>query len=47
MALADEASRRFAQAIADAAEVLTPEQRRKIDDHIRWRRERWRAWHRG
>ena len=47
MALADEASRRFAQAISDAAEVLTPEQRRKIDDHIRWRRERWRAWHRG
>lgn len=47
MALADEASRRIAQALADAAEVLTPEQRRKIDEHIRWRRERWRAWHRG
>jgi protein CpxP len=47
MALADQASRRVAQAIADAASVLTPEQRRKIADRI----DTWRAythrWHRG
>ncbi len=46
MALADQASRRVAQALGDAAEVLTPDQRRKIDDHIQWRRH-WRGWHRG
>ena len=34
MALADQASRRVAQAIADAASVLTPEQRRKIAERI-------------
>jgi Spy/CpxP family protein refolding chaperone len=47
MALADEASRRIANALTDAAEVLTPEQRRKIDEHVQWRRSRWRSWHRG
>jgi protein CpxP len=47
MALADAASRRLAQAIGDAAQVLTSEQRRKIDDHLRWRRGYWRGWHRG
>ena len=47
LALADQASRRIAQALADAAEVLTPEQRRKIDDHLAWRRSQWRGWHRG
>jgi protein CpxP len=47
MALADAASRRLAQAIGDAAEVLTAEQRRKIDDHLKWRRSHWRGWHRG
>jgi Spy/CpxP family protein refolding chaperone len=47
LALADEASRRIAKALADAAEVLTPEQRRKIDEHIEWRRSHWRGWHRG
>ena len=30
LALADAASKRLAQALADAAEVLTPEQRRRI-----------------
>jgi protein CpxP len=34
MALADAASKRFAQALGDVAEVLTPEQRRKIDDRL-------------
>jgi protein CpxP len=32
MALADRFSRRIAQALADAAEILTPEQRRKIGE---------------
>jgi periplasmic protein CpxP/Spy len=35
IAMADEASRRLAQAFADAAEVLTPEQREKALEHIR------------
>lgn len=47
MALADAASKRIAQALADAAEELTPEQRRKIDDHFTARRNFWRFWHRG
>jgi Spy/CpxP family protein refolding chaperone len=47
MALADEASRRIANALADASEVLTPEQRRKIDEHVQWRRNRWHNWRRG
>jgi Spy/CpxP family protein refolding chaperone len=47
MALADEASRRIANALVDAAEVLTPEQRRQIDEHVQSRRSRWRNWHRG
>jgi Spy/CpxP family protein refolding chaperone len=34
MALADEASRRFVQAMADVAEVLSPEQRQALLDHV-------------
>jgi Spy/CpxP family protein refolding chaperone len=47
MALADAASKRFAQALADVAEVLTPEQRQKVHEHLQWRRSAWRRWHRG
>jgi Spy/CpxP family protein refolding chaperone len=47
MALADAASKRFAQALADVAEVLTPEQRQKVHEHLQWRRNAWRRWHRG
>jgi protein CpxP len=50
MALADAASKRIAQAIGDAAEVLTPEQRRRLHDRIaEWREQRlfWHGWHRG
>jgi Spy/CpxP family protein refolding chaperone len=47
MALAEAASKRFALAIGDAAEVLTPEQRQKVQEHMEWRRSRWRGWHRG
>jgi periplasmic protein CpxP/Spy len=35
IAMADQASRRLAQAFADAAEVLTPEQRQAALEHIR------------
>ena len=41
MALADAASKRIAQALGDAAEVLTPEQRRKIDNLLQTRRGYW------
>jgi Spy/CpxP family protein refolding chaperone len=34
LALADAASKRIAQAVGDAAEVLTAEQRRKLNDHF-------------
>jgi Spy/CpxP family protein refolding chaperone len=47
MALAEEASKRFAQALGDAAEVLTPAQRRDVDSLLQWHRSRWRPWHRG
>ena len=47
MTLADTASKRIAQALADAADVLTPEQRRKIDERIMARRAYWQGWHRG
>jgi Spy/CpxP family protein refolding chaperone len=47
MAFADQATRRVSQALADAATVLSPEQRRKIAERI----DRWRSyghgWHRG
>lgn len=38
---AEAASRRLTQAIADVAEVLTPEQRQKLAEHVRHRR----GWH--
>jgi periplasmic protein CpxP/Spy len=50
LALAEPASKRFTQALADVAEVLTPEQRRKIDDRITEFREHrgfWQGWRRG
>ena len=47
VALADAASKRITQALGDAAEVLTPEQRRKIDEHLTARRAFWQRWHRG
>jgi Spy/CpxP family protein refolding chaperone len=47
MALVDTFTKRVAQALGDAAEVLTPEQRKVISDHIERRRGSWRGWHRG
>jgi Spy/CpxP family protein refolding chaperone len=47
LALADAASKRFAQAVVDAAEVLTPEQRQKAHALLQWRRGSWPRWHRG
>jgi Spy/CpxP family protein refolding chaperone len=47
MALAETASKRFAQALGDVAEVLTPEQRNKVHEFIQQRRSYWRGWHRG
>ena len=44
--LAETASKRIAQALADAAEVLNPEQRRKVADWMA-RRGRWMPWHHG
>ena len=45
--LAETASKRIAQALADAAEVLSPEQRRKVADWIALGRPWWARWHRG
>jgi len=47
MGLADAFSRRIAQALGDVAEILTPEQRRKIADLLPPRQGFWRRWHRG
>lgn len=38
---ADAISRRVTQALGDAAEVLTPEQRKKLAEHVERRRGRW------
>ena len=37
----DVLSKRISQALADAAEVLTPEQRKKLADRVEERRKRW------
>ena len=44
--LAETASRRIAQALTDAIEVLNPEQRRKVSDWIS-SSPPWGRWHRG
>jgi protein CpxP len=46
IALAETASKRIAQALTDAAEVLSPEQRRKVADWITFESP-WARWHRG
>src|SRR3984893_13203279 len=45
--LAETASKRIAQAAADASEALNPEQRRKIADWMALGRPWWARWHRG
>jgi periplasmic protein CpxP/Spy len=45
IALADSASKRIAQALADATEVLNPEQRKKVSDWVT--SGPWARWHRG
>jgi periplasmic protein CpxP/Spy len=47
MALADAFTKRIAQALGDAAEVLTPEQRKKLNELIEARRGLWHGWRRG
>jgi protein CpxP len=47
LALADAASKRFAQAVGDVAEVLTPEQRQKAHEWLQWRRGFWHRWQHG
>ncbi len=47
MALADAFTKRVAQALGDAAEVVTPEQRKKLDELIAARRSMMRGWRRG
>jgi protein CpxP len=47
LALADQASRRIAQALGEAAEVLTPEQRAEIGERIKFLMEFGEGFHRG
>ena len=48
VAQVDAASKRLTQALTEAAQVLTPEQRQRISDHLQERRgPPWRRWHRG
>ena len=42
--LADETSKRLTKALGDAAEVLTPEQRQKIGEHMERRRSFFQRW---
>jgi periplasmic protein CpxP/Spy len=46
LALADTASKRVVQALADAASILTAEQRRKIEDRLRPQPGFWGGWRR-
>src|SRR6516165_287380 len=46
IALTESASKRIAQALADAAEVLNPDQRRKVADWVSHSGPWW-GWHRG
>jgi periplasmic protein CpxP/Spy len=45
--LAETASKRIAQALEDAADVLSPEQRRKLAEWAAFSRPWWARWHRG
>jgi periplasmic protein CpxP/Spy len=47
MAMWDTASKRIAQALGDAAEALTPQQRQKLAEFLAERRGFWHGWHRG
>jgi protein CpxP len=48
IALAETASKRIAQAVADASEVLSPDQRRKVADWVAaLHGGPWASWHRG
>ena len=47
IALADGASKRVSQALADAADVLTPEQRQKVAAHLQRRAGRFERWSHG
>jgi Spy/CpxP family protein refolding chaperone len=40
-------SKRLTQALTEAAEILTPEQRQQIGEHMERRQGRWRGWRRG
>lgn len=47
LALADQASRRIATALGEAAEVLTPEQRAEVGERLKFLMEFGRGFHRG
>jgi protein CpxP len=47
IALAETASKRIAQALADASDVLSPEQRRKVADWLATFDSPWAPWRRG